>query len=108
MKSKIALLFCSLALATSCFASCPEISGFWSSTSGSSVNICYPGNPDTFVIVVTDRKGNRNEFTAHWMQGFRVQFYYNNATGTVYGVYNPDNGQISIVDGRGQNFTWYR
>lgn len=100
-------LLVSFLLAAACLASCPEMAGYWSSTSGSQINICYPGNPDSFTLVMT-YNGKRSEFTAYWMGGFRHQFQYHNGRVTLYGVYDPQQDVISLQDENGKTYTWYR
>ena len=75
-----------------------SINGGWTSSSGSTISICYAGNPDTFVIDVYKGQQKTASYEAHWMQGFRVQFYYFSGKDKIYGVYDPDRNQISLVN----------
>ena len=84
------------------------INGYWRSNSGAIINVCYAGNPDTFTLVVNP-EGQRQEYTAHWMQGFRVQFYYMAGNDKIYAVYDPDSNQISLSnEGSSWKATWVR
>lgn len=101
-------LIVALLLSGTCFASCPEISGYWNSSSGSTINICYPGNPDTFVIQVSNGQGGWNEYTASWADGFRVQFHYYVRNRQFSGVYDPNRNTIQVVDEQGNRYWWTR
>lgn len=73
-----------------------SINGGWTSSSGATISICYAGNPDTFIIDVYKGQQKTASYEAHWMQGFRVQFYYFSGKDKIYGVYDPDQNQISL------------
>lgn len=86
----------------------PNISGYWRSDSGAVINVCYPGNPQTFVLVV-DPNGQRKEYTATWMPGFRTQFYYWAGNDKIFAVHDPSTDQISLSNEAGTwSTTWRR
>jgi len=103
---KTALL--GLAVSLGSFASCPEIAGYWNSTTGNTVNICYPGNPDTFTIQLFTPQGGSMEATAQWMEGFRIQFCYHFRNRQFMGVYDPQNDTIQVSDEDGKVYWWTR
>lgn len=73
-----------------------SINGYWTSSSGSKINVCYAGNPDTFTIQVLKGDTVTATYEAHWMQGFRVQFYYFSGNDKIFAVYDPSTDRISL------------
>ncbi len=73
-----------------------SINGYWTSSSGSKINVCYAGNPDTFTIQVLKGNTVSANYEAHWMPGFRVQFYYFSGKDKIFAVYDPNKDQISL------------